>query len=289
MQEIPNIAFKSQDGSSDIEFLPLKELFARIIESPDHNPRKPHRLHFFAVLIVTEGKGTHQVDLKSYPLKKGSVVKIAKGQVHAFQEELEYDGYLVVFTEDFILRYFSKSSVEFLSHLYNYHVSEPLVENSTHNESFLHEALQEINAKDGYAQVDIIAKLLELYLLRLDRQTQGALSRKVKNEFQQIFVQFKDLVEKKYTETRNVKDYAGWLNISTKHLNQVVREVTLNTAKTFIDQYVVLEIKRKILSSSYSLKEVAYHTGFDEVTNFTKYFKKHTEQSPKEFKMQNLN
>tara|TARA_R110002124_G_scaffold57700_8_gene161441 strand:- start:1086 stop:1949 length:864 start_codon:yes stop_codon:yes gene_type:complete len=284
LKNIPNISFQSAEGATKIEFLKLSELFSRIQEDPNHDPKRPHRLDFFALLIVTEGTGTHQVDLKKYALRKGSVVKIAKNQVHAFQDDLNYQGYLVVFTEEFVLKYFSRSSIEFLSHLYNYHLSLPLVEKSSYNESFLFDSLAALKSENQYAQMDILAKLLELYLLRLDQQTQGAFTRIIKNEFHQIFTNFKNLVEKNYTETRNVKDYADWLHISPKHLNHVVREVTLNTAKTFIDQYVILEIKRSILSTDNSLKEVAFSTGFEEVTNFTKFFKKHTGLSPKEFK-----
>ncbi|WP_339716695.1 helix-turn-helix transcriptional regulator [Cyclobacterium amurskyense] len=284
MKNIPNISFQGAEGATKIEFLKLSELFSRIQEDPNHDPKRPHRLDFFALLIVTEGTGTHQVDLKKYALRKGSVVKIAKNQVHAFQDDLNYQGYLVVFTEEFVLKYFSRSSIEFLSHLYNYHLSLPLVEKSSYNESFLFDFLAALKSENQYAQMDILAKLLELYLLRLDQQTQGSFKRIIKNEFHQIFTNFKNLVEKNYTETRNVKDYADWLHISPKHLNHVVREVTLNTAKTFIDQYVILEIKRSILSTDNSLKEVAFSTGFEEVTNFTKFFKKHTGLSPKEFK-----
>lgn len=284
MNNIPTISFKSSEGATDIEFLHLSELFSRIINSPNHNPRRPHRLTFFALLIVTEGSGVHQIDLKKYAIHKGSVLKIAKGQVHAFQEDLQYDGYLVVFTEDFVLKYFSKSTIKFISHLYNYHISDPMVENSPFNDSFLDQVTRELKSNSKYAQKEIIAKMLELYLLRLERQAHSTRVEKFNNNYHSIFIKFKNLVEHNFAKTRNVKDYAKHLSISAKHLNVVVRDVTLNTAKSFIDQYVILEIKRAILSSDTSLKEIAYQIGFDEVTNFTKFFKKHTGFSPKEFK-----
>lgn len=204
--------------------------------------------------------------------------------MHAFQDNFQYDGYLVIFTEDFVLKYFSKSSIDFVSHLYNYHISEPLVENCTFNHSFLDQINKEIQSKNTYAQKEILAKILELYLLRLEQMAHEALPEKFNKKHQSLFIKFKDLVEKNYTKTRNVIDYASLLFISSKHLNLVVREVTLNTAKHFIDQYVILEIKRILFSDSISLKEVAYKCGFEEVTNFTKFFKKHTGLSPKEFK-----
>lgn len=284
MNNIPNISFQSAENRTDIEFLKISELLSKMDNQSDHNPKLPHRITFFALLIIVKGSGSHQVDLKNYHLKKGSVLKIAKGQVHAFQEELSYDGYLVIFTEDFVLKYFSKSSIDFIAHLYNYHISDPLVENSTFNESFLDLIADELKSEHTYAQNNIVAKLLELYLLKLERVSHTAISTKLNKDHYSLFLQFKDLVEKKYQNTRNVKDFANILLISSKHLNRVVQSFTLNTAKHFIDQYVILEIKRAILSTNNSLKEIAYELGFDEVTNFTKFFKKHTDLTPKEYK-----
>ncbi|WP_179335483.1 AraC family transcriptional regulator [Winogradskyella costae] len=284
MNHFPNVAFKSSEGATDIECISLDELFSRIKKDPNHNPYQPHRISFFALLIVTEGKGEHKIDLKTYNIQKGSVLKIAKGQVHAFQDHFQYDGYLVVFTEDFILKYFSKSSVGFISHLYNYHISDPLVENSTLTDFFLARITEEIQSKYTYAEKEIIAKILELFLLKLEREAHKVSDETFNKTHHSVFINFKNLVEEHYIKTRNVKDYAQLLNISTKHLNTIVRVTTLNSAKHFIDNYVILEIKRVIFSSTISLKEVAYENGFDEVTNFTKFFKKHTGLSPKEFK-----
>jgi len=284
LNNIPSIPFQSSENATDIEFLRISELLSRVVEQPDHDPRAPHRLTFFALLIVTEGAGNHQIDLKKYPLKKGTVLKIAKGQLHAFQEQMGYDGYLVIFTEDFVLKYFSKSSIDFISHLYNYHISEPLVENSTFNESFLELVDKELKSENTYAQKNIVAKMLELYLLRLERLVHTVDSTKLNKDHYPLFFEFKNLVEKNIRETRNVKDYAETLSISAKHLNKIVQRFTLSTAKYFIDQYVILEIKRAILSTNKSLKEIAYDLGFDEVTNFTKFFKKHTGFTPKEYK-----
>lgn len=284
MNNIPNISFKSSKGVTDIEFLQLSKLFLRVKNNPTHNPLLPHRINFFALLIVTEGKGTHQVDLKNYNICKGSVLKIAKNQVHAFQNHLNYGGYLLIFTEDFVLKYFSSSSINFISHLYNYHISDPLVQNCSFTDTFIEQLTAELENPNTYAKKEILAKILELYLLKLERKAHQTPFDRENKKHQALFIEFKNLVEKNYHQTRNVKDYAELLNISTKHLNQIVKKVTLNTAKHFIDQYVILEIKRVIFSSQLSLKEVAYLNGFDEVTNFTKFFKKHTGLSPKEFK-----
>ncbi|WP_366185865.1 helix-turn-helix transcriptional regulator [Flavobacterium ovatum] len=282
MKNIPNISFQSVEKSKDFECLNLADLFARMPDIVDHNPTQPHRISFFALLLVTKGFGTHQIDLKEYDLKAGTVLKIAKGQVHAFQKNAKYEGYLIIFTEDFVVNHFSKSSINMISHLYNYHISSPIFSNEAGNKIFLDQLMVEVKNENNYAKENIVAALLNLYLLRLEREFNDTLENNNSNHYA-IFIQFKNLVEAHYTSTRNVKDYANKLFISTKHLNQVVKEFTLNTAKHFIDDFVILETKRAMVSSNNSLKEIAFAVGFDEVTNFTKFFKKHTGTTPKQF------
>lgn len=286
MKNIPNISFQSAENSNDFEFLNLSNLFSRIFTDLDHNPALPHRINFFALLIVTKGTGTHQIDLIEYNLKAGSVLKIAKGQVHAFQNNPQYEGFLIIFTEDFVLNYFSKSSTNLISHLYNYHTTSPIANDETGNETFLNQLISELKTENTYAQKNIIASLLDIYLLRLERKTLYNKSQDHNSTHYETFIKFKNLVESNYTVTRNVKDYADKLLISTKHLNQVVKDFTLNTAKTFIDDYVILEAKRAIVSTDKSLKEIAFDIGFDEVTNFTKFFKNKMNMTPKAFKAQ---
>ncbi|MCK0132632.1 AraC family transcriptional regulator [Flavobacteriaceae bacterium F08102] len=288
MKNIPNIAFRSTEGLNDFDFQNLSNLFSRIFSDADHHPTQPHRISFFALLIVTKGTGTHQIDLKEHKLKAGSVLKIAKGQVHAFQDNPQYEGFLILFTEDFVLNYFSKSSINLISHLYNYHTTSPLANDKTGNKAFLNQLISELNAENTYAQKNIIASLLNIYLLRLERKTNNHKKQSHNSKYYDTFVKFKNLVESNYTITRNVKDYANKLLISTKRLNQVVKDFSLNSAKSFIDDYVILEAKRAIVSTDKSLKEIAFDIGFNEVTNFTKFFKNKTHLTPKAFKSKQL-
>ncbi|MBU2628285.1 MAG: helix-turn-helix domain-containing protein, partial [Proteobacteria bacterium] len=98
------------------------------------------------------------------------------------------------------------------------------------------------------------------------------------------FGAFRNHLENHLTETRNAKEYAEMMNISYKHLNDICKSVTGSTAKEFIDNFVVLEIKRHLAISDISVKELTYELGFDEPTNFVKFFKKRANQTPSQFK-----
>ena len=74
------------------------------------------------------------------------------------------------------------------------------------------------------------------------------------------------------------------MDISYKHLNDICKAVLGQTAKEFIDKYLILETKRHLASSNISVKELTFQMGFDEPTNFIKFFKRHTHQTPSQFK-----
>jgi AraC-like DNA-binding protein len=48
----------------------------------------------------------------------------------------------------------------------------------------------------------------------------------------------------------------------------------------------MLEAKRLLAHTHKSVKEIGFSLGFQEPTNFTKYFRKHTGLSPVEFRNQ---
>lgn len=216
MKNIPNISYNSSTNSKDFEFINLSNLFARIFTDLDHNPVLPHRISFFTLLIVTKGSGKHQIDLKDYNLSAGSVLKIAKGQVHAFQKNPKYEGFLIIFTEDFVLNYFSKSSINLISHLYNYHTTSPIANDKEGNDLFLNQLVEELTTENSFAKKNIIASFLNIYLLKLERKSNTSELKKHKLKQYDTFINFKNLVESDYTKTRNVKDYANKLHISTK-------------------------------------------------------------------------
>jgi AraC-like DNA-binding protein len=71
-------------------------------------------------------------------------------------------------------------------------------------------------------------------------------------------------------------------------LNTICREFTSLSAKQFIDQWLVLEIKRQLASSGLSIKEIAHQAGFSEPTNLVKFFKQRTGQTPASFRQAHL-
>lgn len=100
----------------------------------------------------------------------------------------------------------------------------------------------------------------------------------------QLFNQFMHLVEERYRQSRDVNDYASWLNISAKYLTNIARQVTGRTPKSIIDQYAILQIKHQLRLNRQSVKEIAWEYHFSDVSFFCRYFKKHTGVTPLQFR-----
>nr|WP_315031620.1 helix-turn-helix domain-containing protein [uncultured Chryseobacterium sp.] len=93
------------------------------------------------------------------------------------------------------------------------------------------------------------------------------------------------LIEKNYILHKETGFYADQLKISTHHLNDIVRLSRGTTVKKMTAQRLVLEAKRELSFGALTIKEVGFKLGFSDASYFSRFFKKHTGQSPEEFKI----
>lgn len=286
MKDIPEIIFNTDRGqqTKGFEFIVLDDFVGHLKDGlkQNHNPFKAHRLKFNIILIINSGKVCHSVDFEDHNLQAGDIMVISKGQIHAFDANSDYKGYILLFTDEFMHKYMAKSTIVQINNLYNSFLGQRKMNNPDRNKALLDSLKTELESNTSYLP-NIIGSLISIYLLKInDRNVQ--LINSTDNRSLDYFNQFRVLLEKNFIKTRDANIYASELSISYKLLNEVCKEVVKNTAKSFIDSYVILESKRMLVTSSFSIKEIAYNMGFDELTNFTKFFKKHTLETPSKFR-----
>lgn len=97
-----------------------------------------------------------------------------------------------------------------------------------------------------------------------------------------LFNLFMRLMERDYKLSRDVSYYASQMNITSKYLTTIVRQVTDHTPKAIIDQYVILQIKTQLQRTSQSVKEIAWEYHFADTSFFCRYYKKHTGATPQQ-------
>ncbi len=102
-----------------------------------------------------------------------------------------------------------------------------------------------------------------------------------------IFRRFMLMLSDGQQQGRNVQAYADALCISPKYLTSICHQYASKTASQLIAQSMVGHIKQLLLYSDMTIKEIAAHLGFGNLSFFGKYVKKHLGVSPNNYRRLN--
>lgn len=265
-----------------LEILELRELYLRLKGIHNHDPFDFHRLDFYLILIC-EGKSiAHRVDFNKVSLDDGEALIISPGQVHAFELTEDSAGYILLLNEPFLLQYIAPKTLEQLRPLFNYFFGAEKSKLVNDQLNCILE-IEQLMQQESPFKAGLVGAALSIFFLHWLAQKSPQLS--TSDQFKHShFEQFRTLLEQHYTQSRDAGYYAQALGLTYTKLNELCKSLVQLTAKRFIDLYVVLEVKRLLISTQKSVKEITFQIGFDDVTNFIKYFKRHTGQTPRQFR-----
>lgn len=284
-KNIPNIKFKPAINENfGFEIVPIERISNRK-QTEGHNSQQPHQLKFYNLLFFTKGEGRHFIDFKWYPVQENTLVYLSKEQINAFDFSANLKGYCMVFTEAFFLSCFSNYAGNFVFRLFNPELFSPILQIPKDSDfvDYFNLLKKEFNMQDLFNQKDIIKSLLTVLISKAENLKQRQSKTSIDSSKLNLFQNFNSLIEIHFSESRNASFYANKLAISYKHLNSICKELMNKTAKNVIDDFVVLQAKRKLINTSIKSNELAYKLGFEDPTNFTKYFKNQTGLTPNSF------
>lgn len=95
---------------------------------------------------------------------------------------------------------------------------------------------------------------------------------------------FLHLVEKYFRDQWSVDAYAEHMGVSAPHLNTVCRRLCNHSALQLIHQRILLEAKRGLIYTTMSVSQLSDRLGFSEPAYFSRFFKRLTGTSPREFR-----
>ena len=281
MKDLLEIKFLSSLENDGFEIITLDKLLGKY-DLTSHYMTKPHRIKFYNILYFTSGDDYHYVDFKKYQVKKGSLIFLNKDQIHSFSKTANYKGYIILFTDKFL----SRNLINIQKVFYNI-LSKPYILDNCFEEfeTIFKQLINEYEDTNNLFKEKIFVSLFNYLILKSEKLLSNEINDNQNEKYLTIFEEFTNILHESYRLSRNVNFYAEKLNISPKHLNTLCRKFLNLSAKNTIDNFVVLEAKRELISNS-PIKEIAYKLGFLETTNFVKYFKKQTNISPSKFKEQ---
>lgn len=284
MNTIRRINFKKIDQELfEFEIVDLQEFFKT---RPSKFLSKPFRMNFYNILYITSGIGKHEIDFKVYDIKAGDVILIGKNQVHRFFPDTKVEGYIIMFTEDYLYTNSEMNIHNFLES-FNEISYNPIIEidvsEGASNRIIIDLLYKEYRENDSDVKVQLIKSLFRSFMLTIRKFINSDEQTEASGEYKR-FLEFKSLVEMHYKEKKTVQEYAKMMLVSQKTINQATRMAVDLSAKQFIIDRILLEVKRYIAQGNLTINEISYLMGFDEPSNLTKFFKRYEGVSPKEFK-----
>ena len=253
---------------------------------------EPHRHDYYTVLMVKRSSGTHHIDFRAYPMNGKQVFFVNPEQVHQVVEEERSEGFAILFSCDFLNRNnIPPSFIDDLNLFNDHNSSPPLHLNDQESEKLVRicEQMVEVcNTSINFSD-QAVASLLQLFLINCNNYcTLPQEDTQTREAGNTILRQFKEMVNSHYFHWHSASEYANELNVTTDHLNRVVRLLTGKTLKGYIHARILVGAKRLLYFSDQSLKEISYDLGFSEPANFSAFFKKQTGLSPSEFRKNEL-
>jgi AraC-like DNA-binding protein len=249
---------------------------------------KPHSHNFYLCVLFTEGFGTHEIDFNSYKVNPGKVFFLKPGQTHSWLFDTKPEGFIFFHSQEFY-------EIKFLDHtlhsfpFYYSNQNPPFLELSKIKMTVLKPKFEEVYAE--YQQQNLLRELKIINLINsiyidLTRAYTADvnLEKLVSTSYSIILENLENLIHQHFYKEKLPKFYSDQLNITTKHLNRVVKKALNKTTSQLISERIILESKRLIIHSENNLAAIADTLQFSDYGYFSRFFKSKTGCTPMGFR-----
>ncbi len=243
-----------------------------------------HRHDFYFILVLKKGYGNHEIDFINHEISDHSVFIIRPGQVHKLELRRDSIGFMVQFNSEFYYA-IEKEPTVFLQKVSTKNVYQLEEYEFTKLNLLLVSIFNEYQDKaEDYKEV--IKSNLRIFFINLIRlwNNTNEISDKKDIYDQERLEEFLELLENNILSKKQVSQYANMLNLSNYQLNAITKQTLGKTASELINEQITLESKRYLLGTSNQINQIAYHLGYEDVSYFIRFFKKHTGFSPEAFR-----
>jgi AraC family transcriptional activator of pobA len=239
-------------------------------------PLPPHRQTNHSIILVINGSIIASSGFDNYSVEQNAMIVIPAGQVTSLSFMSEnIEGFYLHFSDD----YLSQIKVDLSKWLIR-----PVIKFGNaelRHLTTLLKRMQKLN--ENIANADIIKLYLATFLAEMEQSTDFRLRINIPAH-ERITMEFKKLLSYNITTHRSVSFYASELNVTPNHLNKSVKTTLDKSASALIDEMLILEAKILMQKNDMSIGEIAFEIGFEDVSYFGRFFKKHTDVTPSEYR-----
>ena len=262
------------------------------IRSSSHskNYKPTDHIHYnshYEILIIKKGGGIHSIDFEEFPVEDNQIFFLRPGQMHRFnptkdaefffvainQDEIELNSNILLSQFDFFKSFNSLGYVILDS------VDELIEIVKT-----LQKQLNDSNRKLDHQDI-VISSYIVIFLIKIQQYYAAFKSSlNIKNAYTPVVLEFNKLIEDQSIKKRFVKDYASLLFVSSNYLNERVKLETGKPASFWINNFLIIQLKKSLIQSTKSIKELSIEFEFTSPAHLIRFFKQHQAITPQVFR-----
>ncbi len=256
--------------------------------------KMPYNRRMYYKISLIAGKSTAEyadkvIDIDKYAL----LFATPKVPYNYTSENEDHHAVFCVFTSDFITRANTGTSLDDLPIFSPGNI--PVFELSENEYQYFRTVFSKIKkeqASDYAFKYDLIRNYV-MELIHLGQKLQPASVLYPKHSAsERVSSLFVELLERQFPiesnqqriGLRTAKDYADRLSVHVNHLNKVLKENTGRTTTEVIGNRITQEAKILLKQTNWTISEIAYCLGFEEVAHFSNFFRKQTQITPNSFR-----
>lgn len=253
---------------------------------------KQFKVNFIAYVMVTEGRLTVDMNNVTYHLEKNCSLFVDRKMVIENVKHTEnFSCVICAMSTDMGFAFFNKSLLQSIMHI----MANPVIKMEQTEVDLMMKYYDLLVFKMDHQEIslgretvrDIIRCFAYDLLSNINRHLNQGNDDDMLRQSDRIYRRFMFLLADNTNVNRSVKSYADELCVSPKYLTSVCRKHSDCTASELIATAVISRIKQLLLYSDLSIKEVASEMGFDNLSFFGKYVKKHLGLSPNHYRKAN--
>jgi len=239
----------------------------------------PVKQRFHEIVWIRQGHVSLLLDGEDFEIDAGAFLVIPSGRIKQFISAKGVRGLFVRFSED-IIKDFPKHLFSKFNQMATIHLAQDEIEKFELLFKVVELEYSSLDANNPY-----LANLISLIIQKLAFIKEKQIIEDSKPmESLCVFNAFEQMLEKHIPEKKTIHFYASKLNLTPRKLNDVVKNLFGKSATALIAERLMIEARRDLLYSDNTIYQIAYALGFKDNSHFTKFFKKHSNLTPKEFR-----
>jgi AraC family transcriptional activator of pobA len=249
---------------------------------------KPHQHHgLFQILYLRDGTAKIRLDERLHDMRGPQVLVVPQMSIHGFKFARNAGGQVITLAYPLLAK-ISQQLGGGLAALTAPHILQLADDEQGEHVKLafsLIEAEYKRDAPYRNVQLESLLATILVWIARGSLPSQREQPRDVSRGGRR-FAAFCQMVDESYSKHYPVAWYAEQIGITAAHLNVLCRQAANQSALELIHARVLLEAKRNLVYTSMTVSVVSYTLGFSDPAYFTRFFKRQTGMSPKDFRMQ---